>query len=230
MSEPLDPSSTGAQASIPSLPVRIVQVFTSPGKLFEALKERPVWLGVLVVLIVVGVVAGFLVPEEAWRSMIADQMPPDADPEQIEGTVRFWSTVGPVLGVILTPVSIAFVAGLLILAYNVVLGGEASFRQLFSATTHAYVILTVGGLVGLGLLAATGEQQVMSPALLLPEMGEGYLARFLQRINIFALWTIAVLGIAVSRIYPKRSAGGGIAYLLVLYLLLVALTAIPGGG
>lgn len=229
MSEPLDPS-TGAQASIPSLPVRVVQVFTSPGKLFDALKERPVWLGVLVVLIVVGVVAGFLVPEEAWRSMIADQMPPDADPEQIEGTVRFWSTVGPVLGVILTPVSIALVAGLLILAYNVVLGGEASFRQLFSATTHAYVILTVGGLVGLGLLAATGEQQVMSPALLLPEMGEGYLARFLERINIFALWTIVVLGIAVSRIYPKRSAGGGIAYLLVLYLLLIALTAIPGGG
>lgn len=230
MSEPLDPSSTGAQASIPSLPVRIVQVFTSPGKLFDALKVRPVWLGVLVVLIVVGVVAGFLVPEEAWRSMIADQMPPDADPEQIEGTVRFWSTVGPVLGVILTPVSIALVAGLLVLAYNVVLGGEASFRQLFSATTHAYVILTVGGLVGLGLLAATGEQQVMSPALLLPEMGEGYLARFLERINIFALWTIVVLGIAVSRIYPKRSAGGGIAYLLVLYLLLIALTAIPGGG
>lgn len=230
MSQPLDPSSTGAEAPIPSLPVRIVQVFTSPGKLFEALRERPVWLGVLVTLIVVGVVAGLLVPEEAWRSMIADQMPPDADPEQIEGTVRFWSTLGPILGVILTPISIALVAGLLILAYNVVLGGEASFRQLFSATTHAYVILTVGGLVGLGLLAASGEQVVLSPALLLPEMGDGYLARFLERINIFALWTIAVLGIAVSRIYPKRSAGGGIAYLLVLYLLLIAVTAIPGGG
>lgn len=230
MSEPLDPSSTGTEAPIPSLPVRIVQVFTSPGKLFEALRERPVWLGMLVTLIVVGVVAGLLVPEEAWRSMIADQMPPDADPEQIEGTVRFWSTLGPILGVILTPLSIALVAGLLILAYNVVLGGEASFRQLFSATTHAYVILTVGGLVGLGLLAASGEQVVLSPALLLPEMGDGYLARFLERINVFALWTIVVLGIAVSRIYPKRSTGGGIAYLLVLYLLLVAVTAIPGGG
>ncbi len=229
MSEPHEPSSSGADAPLPSLPVRIAQVFVSPGRLFEALRAKPVWIGILLVLLVVGVVAGLLVPEEAYRTMISQQMPRDADPAQIEGAVRFWRTFGPLLGVILTPASIALVSGLLILAYNVVLGGEASYRQLFSATAHAYVILTAGGLIVLGLLAAGGQQVIMSPALLLPDLGGGYAARLLGKVNIFAVWTIFVLGIAVSRIYPRRSAGGAVAYLGILYLCLAAVSAIPGG-
>lgn len=230
MSEPLDPSSAGAQASIPGLPVRIVQVFTSPAKLFDALKERPVWIGVLLLLVVVGAVANLLLPDEALRTIIEQNMPPGADPAQVDDMVGFSRTWGVVFAIVGTPLSVAFVAGILILAYNVVLGGEASYGQLFSATAHSYPILTVGGLITLGLLVAGGSQVVMSPALLLPDLGDGYPARFLERINIFAIWTSAVLGIAVSRIYPKRSAGGAIAYLLVLYAILIALVAIPGGG
>lgn len=230
MSEPLDPSSTGAEASIPGLPVRIVQVFTAPGRLFDALKERPAWVGVLLLLVVVGAVANLLLPDEALRTIIERSMPPDADSGQVDQMVGFSRTWGVLFAIFGTPLSVAAVAGILILAYNVVLGGEASYRQLFSATAHSYVILTAGGLITLGLLVAGGTQVVMSPALLLPDLGDGYLARFLERINIFALWTIAVLGIAVSCIYPKRSVGGAMAYLLVLYLLLIALVAIPGGG
>lgn len=230
MSAPLEPSMTGAQASIPSLPVRIVQVFTSPGRLFDSLKERPVWLGVLLFLVVVGAVANLLLPDEALRTIIEQNLPAGSDPSQVDDMVGFSRTWGVVFAIVGTPLSVAFVAGVLILAYNVVLGGEASYRQLFSAAAHSYVILTAGGLITLGLLVAGGSQVVMSPALLLPDLGDGYAARFLGRINIFALWTIAVLGLGVSRIYPKRSAGGAIAYLLVLYLILVALVAIPGGG
>lgn len=229
MPEP-DPSPEDAGVALPPLPVRVARVFTAPGPLFERLKERPAWVGVLILLIVVGAGASLLLPESAYRAMIAQQMPPNAEPAQVEGAVRFWRTFGPVLSAVLTPVSIGLVAGLLILAYNVVLGGEATYRQLFSATAHAYVILTAGGLVTLALLVAGGEQVVMSPALLLPDLGTGYLARFLGRINIFAVWTMIVLGVAVSRIYPRRSAGGAVAYLGVLYALLVGLSAIPGGG
>ena len=229
MSEPQDPSTPGAVASIPSLPVRIVQVFTSPGTLFERLKERPVWLGVLLLLVAVGAVANLLLPDEALRTIVEQNMPPGSDPSQVDDMVGISRTWGMVFAVVGTPVSAALVAGLLILAYNVVLGGEASFRQLFSATVHSYVILTVGGLITLGLLIAGGTQIVMSPALLLPDLGDGYLARFIERINIFAIWTSVVLGIAISRIYPGRSAGGAIAYLLVLYMVLIALVSIPGG-
>jgi len=34
-------------AELPSFPGRLVKVFVSPGELFQALRERPVWFGVL---------------------------------------------------------------------------------------------------------------------------------------------------------------------------------------
>ena len=133
------------------------------------------------------------------------------------------------IAVLGAPIAITVVAGVLIVAYNVFLGGEASFRQIFSVTTHAFWVLTVGSLLTLGLLVMGGSQVVLSPALLLPDLGDGYFARFLEKINIFAIFTSIVLGIGVSRIYPRRSAAGATTYLLVLYALLIGVSAIPGG-
>lgn len=233
MVEPTGPTgaATGTgRASLSTLPRRIAQVFLSPGELFEFLRERPLWLDVLLLMVATNVLANLLIPEETLREIIVQNMPSDAEPAQVDALVGFTRTWGFILAVIGTPISVAIVAGVIALAYNVVLGGEARYRQLFSATTHAYIILVAGGLLTLGLLLAGGRQVVLSPALLLPELGEGYFGRFLGRINIFALWTAVVLGIGVGRLYPGRSAGAAAAYLLALYAILVALFAIPGGG
>ncbi len=216
-------------ARFPNLLQRIGMVFVSPGALFEHLKARPVWVDVMVLMVALNVVASLLLPEEALRQIIEGQMPPDAEPAQIESAMGFARTWGLVLSVLGTPISVAVVAGVLLLAYNVVLGGEATYRQLFSAASHAFLVLVVGGLLTIGLLIAGGEQVVLSPGLLIPGLGEGYLARFLLRINVFALWNVALLAMAVKRIYPKRSAGGAAAYLLTLYALVVGVSAIPGG-
>jgi hypothetical protein len=133
------------------------------------------------------------------------------------------------LAAVWLPLATAVVAGSISLAYNVILGGEARFKQLYSATAHGFLILTAGGFIVLGLLLAGGEQVVMSPALVFPDLGNGYFARLAYRMNIFAIWTSLALGIAVSKMYPKRSATGATIYLLVLYTILVGLSAIPGG-
>lgn len=222
--------STLAQAAAdtpsPNMLVRIAQVFVSPAVLFDSLKRHPVWIDVMLLLMVSAVAAQLLIPEETLRSLMEAQVPAGSDPEQLDRIVGFTRAWGAPLAAVSTPVSIAVVAGILILAYNVMLGGEATFRQLFSATTHAFLILTAGGFLALGLVLMGGDQVVISPAALLPDLGDGYLARFAYRTNVFAIWNSIVLGIAVSRIYPKRSAGGAAAYLLVLYTLVVALSAI----
>lgn len=230
MVQPTEAESRSSHASLATLPGRIVQVFVAPGELFEFLRKRPVWLDVLLLLVAVNVLANALIPEETIREIMQQNMPPDAEPAQVDTLVDFTRTWGFLLALIGTPISIALVAGLIALAYNVALGGEVPYRGLYSATTHAYVIYVAGGLLTLGLLLAGGREVVLSPALLLPDLGDGYFARFLARVNVFAVWTAVTLGIGVGRLYPRRSSAGAATYLLVLYAITVGLIAIPGGG
>lgn len=222
---------------IPSLPARIVQVFVSPAKLFDALRHRPAWLGAILGLFGVGIALQLLtpviVPEEVLRGMLEAQFERFVqDPAALEQQVDAAMSQGPVGGIVTvivaTPIVLLLIAGLLLIAFNVILGGEASFRQLFSAAAHAMYIGTAGGVVSIGLMAVGAEITTLSPGLFLPEM-EGFVGGFLNGINIFSVWTCGVLGVAVSRFYPGRSVAAGTTYLLVLYLIFVAAIAMFAG-
>lgn len=224
---------------IPSLPMRIVQVFVSPAALFDALRQQPAWMGATLALIGISIALQFLtpviVPEEILRraaeARIADFIPAGADPEVLQQQVDAAITpgIGVVVGtIIMTPIVLSLIAGLLLIAFNVILGGEASFKQLLSAAAHAMYIGTAGGLVSIGLMAVGAEIVTLSPGLFLPEM-EGFIGRFLNGINVFSVWTCGVLGVAVSRFYPGRSVAAGTTYLLVLYLIFVAAIAMFSG-
>lgn len=220
-----------AGAGPPSLPVRIAQVFFSPGALFEALSRHPVWIGALVVLIAINLVTNMLVPEEVVRAAIEARGGSDMTAEQIDQTMSFLAVWGWVLAVVGSPIVILVVAAVLLLVYNVLTGGEGTFRQLFSATTHAMYIYTLGGILTLALILGGAEVTTqLSLGLLVPGLEEGYLARFLNGLNVFSLWTAAVLGIAVSRIYPQKSAGSAALTIIGLYVVLVAIFTTFGGG
>jgi hypothetical protein len=229
-SDPTTEAGSAEAASLPNLPARIVQVFVSPAALFDSLKEVPAWIGMMLVLVLVSVVSSFLVPEEVMRELVQANMPAGAEQAQVDQAVSIARVWGRTLALVGTPLTIAIIAGILILVYNVILGGEGTFKQLFSATTHAFAIYTVGGLLVLALILARGEMTTLSLHLLIPGLEEGFLFRLLRGINVFSLWTAAVLGIAVSRIYPKRSAGSATVLLVALYVLLAAILAALGGG
>lgn len=230
-------SATGASAAseavvedgaFPNLFTRFIQVFVSPGALFERLRERPLWVGAVILVVVLSIGSNLLLPDEVTRQVLEQQMGPEATAEQIDRTVAIVRVWGRVASVAFPPLVIAAIAGILILIYNVFTGGEATYRQLFSASAHAFFIYTVGGLITLALILARGEVVTLSLNLLLPGMEEGYLFRLLRGLNVFSLWTGAVLGIAVSRIYPGRSAGRAAAVIIGLYVVLVAIFALFG--
>lgn len=217
----------------PSLPVRIVQVFVSPAKLFDALRHQPSWMGAVLGLIGLSIALQLLipvvVPEEIRRAATEAQFEAFVqDPAVLEQQVDAVMSQGPIGGIvtviIATPIFLSLIAGLLLIAFNVIMGGEASFRQLFSAAAHANYIGTAGGIVSIGLMAVGAEMVTLTPGLFLPEM-EGFIGRFLNGINVFSVWTCGVLGVAVSRFYPGRSVAAGTTYLLVLYLIFVAAIA-----
>ena len=224
-------ATSGEGEPLPNLFSRIIQVFFSPGALFERLRHHPVWIDVMLLMIGVGLVGYFLVVEGPLLGAIQEkasaQTGSDVPLEQL-GIAKWAMRVFAVAG---TPVFMAIIAGGLILIFNVLLGGEATYRQLFSATTHASIINFVGGMVTWPLIRARQDVEVsLALDLLVPGLNEGYLYRFLHGINIFSLWTGIVLGIAVSKIYPGRSAGSSAAIIVGVYVVLVAIFSTFGGG
>lgn len=231
MTQPLEVSETPVDlTNVPSLPVRVIQVVTAPGALFARLKDTPVWIDAMILLIVLGILFQFVMPESLRLAAMEDFLPAGVDPSEIDTTPGPLGRLGTVVGaIVMTPAFTALIAGVLLLTYNAVLGGEGTFRQLFSAVTHVQFITMLGGFIVLGLAFLGSEEMVLSPALLLPDLGEGFLARYLRSINVFSLWACVVLGVAVHQIYPKRSTVGAASYLLVLYLLLAAVGAVIAG-
>lgn len=231
---PAAPGTAGAP-ELPSLPVRVVQVFTAPARLFDALRETPRFLGALLVVIGIGLVVQALIPAELFREFALSQVPADASPEQVAATERFLGVGNVVrwIGTILfPPLMILFVTGFILLVWNVMSGGEARFRSVFACTSHAYVIWAAGGLVTLPLVLARNDlRMTFSLHLLAPGLDpDTYVFRFLQGLNLFGLWTMVVLGIAVSRLYPKVSAGTASTVMVLAYVVLKAIGAIFSPG
>lgn len=218
----------------PHLPARILQVFVSPARLFDALRDRPVWLDAILVTIAVGLVVQFMIPAEVFRAEVMAGLPADATAEQIEATessLPFLRAIGWAMTLVGPFLFFALIAGFLKLVYGVFLGGDASFKQLFSATAHAEIISAAGALVTLPLMLSTGNlRSALSLQLLVPGLDDDtWLYGFLNGLNLFGLWTMVVLGIAVSRLYPKVSAGSAIAFLVGIYVIVKAVfAALPG--
>lgn len=219
-----------AEPELPNLAVRVGQLFVAPGRLFDRLRERPAWLGAMLLVVALSLAGSLLLPEQLFRDAFMSGVPEGTDPAAVQGQMEFFLTLRHVLSAVIPPIVIVLTAGLLLFLFNLVLGGEASFRQLLSASAHAMLITTVGGLVVLPIMRATGDvQTALALHLLVPGLEEGYLYRLLHGLNVFSLWTAVVLAVAVDRIYPSRAFGGAAATILGLYVGLKAVFALFGG-
>lgn len=216
---------------LPNLAVRVYQVFVSPGKLFDALRRQPRWLGALLLVVGIALLSSVLIPSDIVTESMRQQMlrtRPDAPAEAIQrglAVARIVRFVGPV---VIMPLVIVVVSAIFFLIYEMGMGGEAGFRSVFAATTHTMLIPIIGGLATLPVvIKARDLQATLTLDLLAPGLDQaGYAYRFLHGIGFFGVWAAVVLGVALSRIYPKRSAGGSIGLVLGLYLAFKAVLAI----
>jgi hypothetical protein len=229
------PSGPAGSTELPSLPIRVVQVFTAPARLFDALRETPRFLGAMLVVIGIGLVVQALIPADLVREFALSQLPPDATPEQVAAVEQF-TGVGNVfrwIGTILfPPLMILLATGFILLVWNVMMGGDERFRTVLACASHGYIIWAAGGLVTMPLVLARNDlRMTFSLHLLAPGLDPGtYLFRFLQGLNLFGLWTMVVLGIAVSRLYPRVSAGMASTVMILAYVVLKAIGAIFSPG
>ena len=210
---------------------RLINIFVAPSKVFMELLQRPTWVAPLVALTLFAVLlnAGVLYTkagEEALALQIrenprAANMPAEAMPRAI----AFGKAVG-VVAALFAPTVIALIGSLLVyLLFSIGLGGEASYKQTFSAWSHAGLIGLLGGLVQTGLFLVKRRFQVYTSfSSLLPFLEEkSFLYKLGQGLDLFWIWHFAVMSIGRgirNRVTTRKAAVGILAAYFGINLLI----------
>lgn len=224
-------SATEAPASM-SFVQRIINIFVAPSRVFQFLAGNPVWAAPLILMTLYSGALNFTVVstsagEAAMREQImsspqAAQMPP----ERLTQALTIGKTMAGVGALIAVPVITFIGAGILYLLFSIVLGGEGTFKQTLAVYTHAGLIYLVTGLVATSIVLMKGSfKSSTSLAAFLPFLEEtSFIYKFLQGLDLFIMWQLAVASIGMAIIHKMTTKKAAIAIFSV-YLVIVLVIA-----
>lgn len=227
-----DTAATGS-ASPPgskNLPARMAGVLLSPRATYAAIAARPRWLGAMAVILVITMssVYAFLSTETGKQAMLAQQLQTmesfgmkvsDAAYQRMEqgaDRAKYFAALGQLVSL---PLTALVIAGIAFAIFNAVMGGDATFKQVYAVVVHSGILIAAQQLFVLPLNYA--RETMSSPtnlAVFLPFLDEdSFLARLLGSIDLFIIWWAVNLAIGLGVLYRKRT--GPIATtLLVVYV------------
>ncbi len=228
---------TQASTAAPGLLARVVGVIFSPRETYAAVAARPRWLGMMVITLVIGAAAQYVVlssPElqeniidQQIRAMQERGAASEAQIAGVETMIQRLPIIYTAAAFIIGPLITAVIAGLLMVVFTMLMGGHGTFRQLFAIVTHAGVISVLAGLFSAALVAAgvppTGVQPPSaSLGVFVPMLEEtSFVAIFLGTINLILVWWVLSLAIGLGVLYRRRT--GPIATALISVYVIIAL-------
>jgi hypothetical protein len=215
-----------------ALPIRLAEVFISPGKLFTSLKEKPLWFGTLLAGALFVALAVLAIPGEIMVEASREEIIRRGGevPTFMEGAGTLFKIFG-ILGAVVFWFVWAFaLAGIATVVFAFVLGDEGRYVQYLSVVSHALIIGAVGSLLIAPLRIAQGDPSLtLSLGTYAFFLEEGYPLRVLRMLDLFGLWGYLVMAIGVTRIDPRRGLGSAVGVFSIFALGLALLFGIPGG-
>lgn len=218
---------------------RPVSVLTSPSATFRSIAERPTAAVALILLILLGCVAGVAMTskmdtEDLVRAQL-EQSGQELSHEEMDGAIAFGEKmkyIGPTVGIAFVFPLLCLVGAGLVLVILRILGSEIAFRQSFSTFVHGMVPGGVKSLLALPVILSRGEippeaaqsgPPLMSNLAFLAgdDAGPTVLAA-LSSVDVFSVWSIALLVIGYSIVggVSRSKATGAV---LVVWLVGVAI-------
>jgi membrane protein, antimicrobial resistance system len=208
----------GPTAAPKPLPARLIGVLTSPMATFQAIVMNPKWFGALAVTtLLIAFFSALPMTTDAGRQATLDQQVSTMKSFGVEVDDRMYdqlerktanlpyTTAASVI--VISPIIALIVAGLLFAVFNAAMGGEASFKQVYSVIAHAGVVSMLGATFS-GTInyfrGATGS--VANLGALLPMLPEkSFLGSLLGTIDVFLVWYVVVLAIGLAVLYRRRT-------------------------
>jgi hypothetical protein len=226
-----------------NLLARFIGVLFSPRETFQAVAAWPKVLGMLLtVSILTGVFAALPMTTDAGKQAALDQQVQsmkslgfqvtDQMYDQMEkGAGRLPYTTG-IGAFIFIPIVSAIFAGILFAIFNAGLGGEASYKQVYSVYIHSGVVGVVSAAVsGLVNYFSGHAGSVANLGALLPMLAEkSVLANLLGTVDLFIIWSVIVLAIGLGVLYKRRTQPIAISLLTVYAVIALAVAAFKSRG
>ncbi len=243
MAESTAAPSAPADASGRSLFARFLGILTSPRATYADVVARPRWFGMVAVVILVGLIAGTsIMATSVGRTAALDaartQMESfgiklsaeaEAQMEKAINETPLWrmmlqTAIGQIVLAFLVPV---IVAGILFVAFNAMLGGDATFKTLLATVVHASPVQVVGVLISTPIMYFKESMSgVTNLGVMLPMLDEtSFLAKFLGSIDLIRIWWIIVLSIGLSVLYRRKSGPIATTFFVIYGVIAVAWAA-----
>lgn len=215
------------EQQLPPFPTRLGQLFVAPSRLFDALRERPAWLVALLVGAVAVAVGVFLIPGDIWTEMARAQLVEAGQevPAGMENLGSLYRVGGAAGGAIFWVLSALAVAGVLTVIFAFLLGDRVTYRQLLASYAHASLVAAFGTLLVAPLRIAQRDPQLtLSLGTFAPGV-EGFAGAFLGGLDLFSLWCYFLVGLAITRLDPRRSLGAAVGITVGIAVAVIAVVA-----
>jgi hypothetical protein len=241
MASPVTPSPEAAP-SVSSIG-RIFGAIFSPKPTFESIAQRPTWILPLVLISILSVVTIFIFSQRVgWRSFMIrqdqqnsrlqkqmDQMTPEQRDKMLDQQTKIAPIFGYVFGVLGIFIVAVIIATVLMVAFNMMIGGGIGFTTSLGIVTHSWVPGIIGGLLGIlvlflkdpstidlqHLVAANAGAFLSDDA---PKWQEALLSSF----DLFTFWSMILMGIGYSAANPKKiSFGKALGTIVVVWAVYV---------
>jgi membrane protein, antimicrobial resistance system len=233
----------GSAPAPKSLIARFIGILFSPRETFQAVAASPKVLGMLLtVSMLTAAFAALPMTTDAGKQAQIDQQVQsmkslgfqvtDQVYDQMEkGAGRLPYTTG-IAAFIFIPIVSAIFAGILFAIFNAGLGGEASYKQVYSIYIHSGVIGVVSAAVSGVVNYFSGHAgSVANLGALLPMLEEkSFIANLLGTVDIFIIWSVIVLAIGLGVLYKRRTQPIAISLLSVYAVIALAIAAFKSRG
>ena len=220
---------------------KIVNTFFEPKKLFQSLKIKPTWLVPFIIVAILGMGSFWFTFPLIMKDVVTNIQENERFTEEQKEMII--ERIGgadhpPVYQLAFAPVGVLvylfLIAGVLFLVFNVLLGGDSSFKRVLSVFSYSTLIAIPQAIVKLPLIFAkqTVNVQTSLAIFLSPDDKETFLYKVLGGLDVFTLWQVLVisLGLAVMYNYTMKKS---FTVVLILWILLIvvgaALSTLLGG-
>jgi hypothetical protein len=222
-----------------SLPARFIGIITSPKDTFQSVAAHPRWLGAFILTVVLGAILIALpmttpAGQEATLRQSVQQMESfgmtvtDQAYEQMRA--RMWfapyqTAIGMLIG---SPIITFIVAGLLFLAFNVAMGGNATFKQLLAVLVHSSFIMTLQQLFTSPLNYFRGSiESATTIGVLLPMLDpKSFIGRVAGMTDFFMFWYIVVLAMGLGVLYRRKTQPIAFTFVVIYAVFVCGIAAV----
>lgn len=225
----------------PGLLTRYFGVLVSPRNTYAAVARRPRWIGIMAITLAINAASYYVMfsSEEMQDAMYAQATARgNMSDQQLNAIETFLPRLPAIIvGFILVagPIFTAIVAGILMLIFSTLMGGSATFKQVYSTVAHAAVVSSLSGVISAALILAGAMANGTSPpganlAVFVPTLDEtSFIVKLLGAIDLILVWWLFSLSIGLGVLYKRRT--GGIAFsLLCVYAVIAVIIAFVRSG